>query len=99
MAAGPLLSLLEFNRGGGNPPENLLKFQPGLTPPFVLAFFPYPQENLPRAFTRREFGELTGFSLLGLFLYEMASLMLWFVMIGPKFRQLTRRDQSSSESE
>jgi hypothetical protein len=64
-----------------------------------LAWFAYSQEELARGMDRREFAELMGFSLLGLFLYTMASLMIWFVMIGPKFRQLTRRDRSSSEGD
>ncbi len=100
MCCMPILFFLEMNRGGGgNIPEYLAKFQAGMTPPFVLGWFAYSQEELARSGDRKEFAELTGFSLLGLFLYTMASLMLWFVLIGPKFRQLTRRDQSSSESE
>jgi ABC-type transport system involved in multi-copper enzyme maturation permease subunit len=100
MCCGPMLFLLNFNHNnGGRIPEYLAKFQAGITPPFVFAWFAYPREELARGMDRREFGELMGFSLLGLFLYTMASLMIWFVMIGPKFRQLTRRNQSSSEAE
>ena len=100
MCCGPMMFLLNFNNhAGGNAPEYILKFQAGITPPFVLAWFAYSQEQLAQGMDRREFAELVGFSLLGLFLYTMASLMIWFVMIGPKFRQLTRRNQSSSEGD
>ncbi len=98
MCCGPMLVLVEFQRSTSIP-EYLAKFQAGMTPPFVLGFLAYSHEDLARNFNRREFAELFGFCLLGLFLWTMASLMLWFVLIGPKFRSLTRRDQTSSENE
>jgi ABC-type transport system involved in multi-copper enzyme maturation permease subunit len=98
MCCAPLMFLLEMQRGT-NIPEYLAKFQLGMTPPFVMGMLAYSHEDLEHNFTHREFAEFLGFSVLGLFLWTMASLMLWFVMIGPKFRQLTRRDQTSSESE
>ncbi len=100
MCCFPLLLLLDMHRGMQNPSEYLMKFQAGMTPPFVLGWFAYSPENLAREFQHgREFPELMGFSLLGLFLWSMGGLMLWFVLIGPRFRHLTRRDQSSSEME
>jgi ABC-type transport system involved in multi-copper enzyme maturation permease subunit len=98
MCCLPLLFLTNLDRAG-HIPEYLAKFQAGMTPPFVLGLFAYSPDDLGRNFARREFAELMGFCLLGLFLWVMASLMLWFVLIGPKFRQLTRRDQSSSEGD
>ena len=96
----PIMIFAEFRGGAGSHiPEYIAKFQAGLTPPFVLAWFAYSQDELSRGMDRKDFMELMGFSLLGLFLYTMASLMMWFVMIGPRFRQLTRRNQSSSEHE
>jgi ABC-type transport system involved in multi-copper enzyme maturation permease subunit len=95
----PLFFLTGLDRGFDSPTQYIAKFQAGITPPFVLAWFAYSPENLARDFNHREFPELMGFSLLGLFLWSMASLMLWFVLIGPRFRHLTRRDQSSSEME
>jgi ABC-type transport system involved in multi-copper enzyme maturation permease subunit len=100
MCCGPMMVFLELGRhGGGNAAEYLAKFQWGITPPLVLGLFAYSHNDFASGFGRRDFGELVGFSLLGLFLYTMAALMLWFVLIGPRFRHLTRRDQSSSESE
>jgi hypothetical protein len=97
LCCGPLLFLSQMHHGGGDIPEYLAKFQLGITPPFVLGLFAYSVEDVSRNFSRREFGELVGFSLLGLFLYTMAGLMLWFVLIGPRFRHMTRRDQTSEE--
>jgi ABC-type transport system involved in multi-copper enzyme maturation permease subunit len=99
MCCGPLFIFLEMNRGLGHPAEYLGKFQLGMTPPFVLGFLAYSQDSLSREFNHSDGMQFLGFSLLGLFLWTMAGLMLWFVLIVPKFRQLTRRDQSSSEME
>ncbi len=100
MCCMPLFIFLDMNRGGmGHPAEYLAKFQLGMTPPFVLGWLAYSQESLAREFNQGDGAQLLGFSFLGLFLWTMAGLMLWFVLIAPKFRQLTRRDQSSSELE
>lgn len=99
MCCGPLFLFLDMNRGLGHPAEYLAKFQLGMTPPFVLGFLAYSQESLSRDFNHSDGKQLLGFSFLGLFLWTMAGLMLWFVLIVPKFRQLTRRDQTSSELE
>jgi ABC-type transport system involved in multi-copper enzyme maturation permease subunit len=99
MCCFPLLMFLDMHRGIDNPTQYLAQFQFGMTPPFVLGLLAYSPENLARDFQHNEMIKLFGFSLLGLFLWTMAGLMLWFVLIGPKFRHLTRRDQSSSEME
>lgn len=96
----PMFFLLAM--GGGPPgdlPEYLAKFQAGLTPPFALFAFAYPSWDVTFPFGRRDFGEMAGFCLLGLFLYGTACLMLWFVLIAPRFRQMTRRDQTSAGDE
>jgi hypothetical protein len=35
--------------------------------------------------------EFVGFSVLGLFLWAAAAVFLWFVILVPKFRSVTRR--------
>jgi ABC-type transport system involved in multi-copper enzyme maturation permease subunit len=99
LCCGPLFLFLDMHRGVGHPAEYLMKFQAGMTPPFVLGFLCYSPQDLAQHYNHTEPTQLLGFSILGLFLWTMAGLMLWFVLIGPKFRQLTRRDQSSSELE
>jgi ABC-type transport system involved in multi-copper enzyme maturation permease subunit len=101
MCCLPLLIFMDM-RGGGinNPTEYFMKFQVGMTPPAVMGIFAYCSEDLSHGFgPGSEFPQFLGFSLLGLFLWTMAALMLWFVLIVPRFRHLTRRDQSSSELE
>jgi hypothetical protein len=95
----PAVILMQMDRHGGELAKYMGFFQLGLTPPFVLGFLAYSPEDLGHNFGHREFAELLAFCLLGLFLWIMGSLMLWFVLIGPRFRALTRRDQSSSEME
>jgi ABC-type transport system involved in multi-copper enzyme maturation permease subunit len=99
MCCVPVFIFMELNRHGSDFAEYLAMFQAGMTPPFVLGFLAYSPEDLAHNFRHEEFAKLLGFCLLGLFLWTMASLMLWFVLIGPRFRALTRRNQSSSEME
>ena len=101
----PVIIFLQFRRagmggGGDELAKHLFSFMTGITPPIALGVFAYPQEDLADGRGRDNvFLYLLGYSLLGIFLYTMASLMLWFVLIQPRFRYLTRRDQSSSEAE
>lgn len=94
MCCGPLLIVLD-HRGRG--PEKLFeyvaKFQAGNTPPFVLGWLMYSTESIDRQFgPPREFVELTGFSLVGLMLWGSGCVVLWFGLLAPRFRHLTRRD-------
>lgn len=98
MCCMPVFFFLSLHRAG-DLPEYLVKFQAGMTPPFVLFLFAYPAWDVRFAFGPRDFGEMVGFSLLGLFLWTMACLMMWFVLIAPRFRQMARRDQTSTDDE
>jgi hypothetical protein len=83
-------------RGGGHPGdffEYLMKFQIGMTPPAVLGISAYSWEDLGRNFSRREFGEVIAFCMVGLFLWGMGSLILWYGVLVPKFRLITRREE------
>jgi ABC-type transport system involved in multi-copper enzyme maturation permease subunit len=81
---------------GGNPGsfiEYLAKFQAGMTPPFVMGLSAYSWEDLGHNFSRREFGEWIAFSMVGLFLWAMGGLILWYGVLVPKFRLITRREE------
>jgi hypothetical protein len=83
-------------RGGhsGDFLEYVAKFQLGMTPPFVVGFCSYSWENLARDFRSRDFGaEMIVFCLIGLFLWAMGSLILWYGILLPKFRDITRREE------
>jgi ABC-type transport system involved in multi-copper enzyme maturation permease subunit len=80
--------------GSGDFVEYLAKFQLGMTPPFVIGFCSYSWENLAHDFTQRDFGaEMLVFCLIGLFLWAMACLILWYGLLIPKFREITRREE------
>jgi hypothetical protein len=64
-------------------------FQGGLTPPFALGFCAFGWDE--RMMREREFWEILGFCLLGLFLWLFMSGILWFAILVPKFRHLARR--------
>ena len=83
-------------RGGGHSDRSLeyiAKFQLGMTPPFVMGISAYSWEDLWRNFTRREFGEMILFCLVGLFLWGVGSLILWYGMLAPRFRLIARREE------
>jgi ABC-type transport system involved in multi-copper enzyme maturation permease subunit len=73
--------------------EYILKFQLGVTPPFVLGFCAFSWEELGRQnrFLERTYWELVGFSVLGLFLWTALSAILWFGLLAPTFRRYSRR--------
>jgi len=86
--------VLSVRAGPGEFMEYVVKFQAGMTPPFVIAFCSYSWENLAHAFHRQEFGsEMIIFSLIGLFLWAMGCLILWYGILIPKFREITRREE------
>jgi hypothetical protein len=69
-----------------------VKFQAGITPPFVLAWNAFSWEQFNRDWERdQNFWELVGFSILGLFLSALLSTLIWFFMLLPMFRRQTRR--------
>ncbi|HZZ81204.1 MAG TPA: ABC transporter permease subunit [Gemmataceae bacterium] len=72
--------------------EYIFKFQLGMTPPFVLGLSAYSWSDIGREFNR-DFRDFIGFSLVGLFLWTMGSVILWFGILLPKFRLMTRREE------
>lgn len=94
MCCMPLIILLEpRGRGPSDFFEYIAKFQAGNTPPFVLGWLMFSSESVNRQFgSRREFAELTAFSLVGLFLWGSACVVLWYGLLAPRFRHLSRRE-------
>lgn len=71
-----------------------IKFQAGVTPPFVFAWCSFSWDDFNREIVGvrdRTFWEFIGFSVLGLLLWGAASVILWFAILIPKFRRITRR--------
>ena len=62
-----------------------------MTPPFVVGVCSYWWEDVGQA--RGEFAELLSFCLVGLFLWALACFIMWFGVLIPKFRQITRREE------
>jgi ABC-type Na+ efflux pump permease subunit len=72
----------------------VIKFQAGVTPPFVFPYCSFSWEQMERddLFWRERHGwEFVAFSVLGLFLWWVASMLMWFFVLLPKFRRITRR--------
>jgi hypothetical protein len=89
------LPLALVSHGGpGNFFEYALKFQAGMTPPIVLGIYAYSWEDLVHNFTRDN--ELRAVMLLGLFglvLWIAGCVVLWYGMLLPRFKQITRREE------
>jgi ABC-2 type transport system permease protein len=80
--------------GPGNFLEYLMKFQAGMTPPFVLGIYAYSWEDLSQHFHNvDEWKQLMLFSLFGLVLWSAGCLVMWYGLLVPKFKQLTRREE------
>ena len=58
-----------------------MKFQAGMTPPFVLAWCSPALDD--RMAERQEFWELVGMSMVGLFLWMSFCAVLWFGVLVP----------------
>jgi ABC-type transport system involved in multi-copper enzyme maturation permease subunit len=85
--------LFSRRSGPGEFIEYVGKFEFGMTPPFVLALCSYSWENLARHFHRGELFEFVIFSFIGLCLWGMGCLVLWYGILIPKFREITRREE------
>jgi ABC-type transport system involved in multi-copper enzyme maturation permease subunit len=89
---GPLMM---FARSGPDSiAESLLKFQSGMTPPFVLGVLLYRAEDLTHGAGRGSFGEMFAYSLLGLCLWSIACFPFWYGLLAPEFRTIMRRERS-----
>jgi ABC-type transport system involved in multi-copper enzyme maturation permease subunit len=72
--------------------EYFVKFEAGMTPPVVIGLCSFSWQDLDRnLFQQRTFLEFVGFSLLGLCLWALACPLLWFALLLPQFRQISRR--------
>jgi ABC-type transport system involved in multi-copper enzyme maturation permease subunit len=82
-------------RGGpGDFMEYIVQFEAGLTPPWVLGLSAYSWDDLAVRFNRNDkMGEMLVFCLIGLFLWALACVIMWYGVLIPKFRQLTRREE------
>jgi ABC-type transport system involved in multi-copper enzyme maturation permease subunit len=96
----PIFSMLMMAGGQRGPDriflnvgEYFVKFQAGLTPPFVFAWCSFPLSDHHHMAQQREFWELLGMSLVGLFLWTVACAILWFGILVPKFKLLARRNE------
>ncbi len=91
-----LVPALMFMRHG-NPGDLLryfVQFEAGMTPPFVLQHFAYPWRGLTRDFGPESFEvQMFYFSLVGVFLWAMACLFVWYGMLLPRFREMMRREE------
>jgi ABC-type transport system involved in multi-copper enzyme maturation permease subunit len=93
ICCGPLL-FFSGMRGGGDMPEYFLKFQAGMSPPFVMGLFLFSTLDLTEHFNNsREFGEFFAFGLIGVFLWAIACFVMWHGFIVPRFRHMTRREE------
>lgn len=84
-----------LSRGGpGDLLEVMMKFQAGMTPPAVIALYSFSWENLAQDFRHQdEWKHVMLFALFGLVLWAAGCLVMWFGMLLPKFKQITRREE------
>jgi hypothetical protein len=65
-----------------------------MTPPFVIGLCAYSGPELSHQFNGREFiAHMVVFSLIGLLLWGLGCLILWYGILLPNFRTLTRREE------
>jgi ABC-type transport system involved in multi-copper enzyme maturation permease subunit len=87
------VSIMMRAGGPGDFMEYIMQFEAGLTPPWVLGLSAYSWRNLEMDFRHDKMGEMLVFCLIGLFLWALACVILWYGVLIPKFRQLTRREE------
>jgi ABC-type transport system involved in multi-copper enzyme maturation permease subunit len=77
--------------------EYLAKFQAGFTPPFVLGLLQFSGEEFLQDWNNKEMIEFFAFTLFGLFAWAVATMVFWLVIVAPKFRALTGRQDREPE--
>jgi hypothetical protein len=87
LICGPLMMF----RGPNDVGETILKMQAGITPPIALGFFAFMSTDFNRG--PNEMAEMIGFGIVGTLLWAMAGFFLWFGVLTPKFRAMTRRTE------
>ena len=88
------VSIMMRAGGQGDFLTYMAQFETGMTPPAVLFLCAYSWEDLAVNFNRHDkLGELVVFCLIGLFLWALACVILWYGVLIPKFRQLARREE------
>jgi ABC-type transport system involved in multi-copper enzyme maturation permease subunit len=87
--------MLSHGGGPGDFLEYLAKFELGMTPPAVLVFYSYSWENLAHDFQRGDDFEkhVMLFAVFGLVLWCVGCLVMWYGLLLPRFRQITRREE------
>jgi ABC-type transport system involved in multi-copper enzyme maturation permease subunit len=81
--------------GGRDFFEYLVKFELGMTPPAVLVFYSYSVESLTQDFHHHDHFEqhVMLFALFGLVLWGAGCLVMWYGILLPRFREITRREE------
>jgi ABC-type transport system involved in multi-copper enzyme maturation permease subunit len=82
-------------RGGtGHFFEYAIKFQAGMTPPIVLGLYAYSWQDLSSDLRHvDDWKHVAMFALFGLVLWAAGCLVMWYGMLLPKFKQITRREE------
>lgn len=87
-------------RGGGQDDlvPYLMQFELGMTPPFVIGLLANSRANLAHDFRPGTFemGQMFFFALIGLFLWAAVCVFFWYGLLLPKFREITRREDTLS---
>lgn len=83
---------LAWSRASSENVDILVRFQVGMTPPLAIAFCSYTSRDLADGFGRHQVGEFIPLCLVGLLVWAGACACLWYGLLLPKFRAITRRE-------
>ena len=74
--------------------QYLLKFQAGLTPPVVMAFLPFYNQDFGGSFMRKEMTELIAFSVVGIGIWLFVTITFWNATVLTFCTKTNRTDQA-----
>lgn len=78
--------------------EVVFKFQASVTPPIVIALYSFSWHELANEFRHQnDVKHILIFAVFGLTLWIAGCLVMWFGLLLPKFRQITRREEQIYE--